>query len=143
MDATSSRRRWFSAKRLVTTALLAMVSLVVWKAAAYPRGAVEAKIDVARGVYSIKTAGYPVRWSSIARQKLRERYGIEVKAEAGCEVTPWLEWYMDGYNSVSESAIKSKYGDDVISRAYEEARVEYINSLPESEREKWFPPKSK
>jgi hypothetical protein len=120
-------------KRAVLLALAAPVAIVVWELAAYPRGVVMAEIDCVFGVYSIKTAGKPVPWSWEAREKLRDRYGIQMTAEAGCEVTPWLQWYMDGYNSISKPAIEGKFGDDVVKKTYEEARLEYKKKHNESE----------
>ena len=60
---------------------------------------------------------------------MRDRYGILLEAEAGCETTPWLEWYMDGYNGVSERAIRNTFGD-VVSQCLEEARTEFAASHP-------------
>ena len=113
MAPPSTRRRWLTAHRPAKLAGLALVLFLLWYVAAYPRGFVEAQIDLARGHYAVKTAGLPARYYGQAQMKLRDRYGISLEAEAGCEVTPWLEWYMDGYNGVSRRAIRDKFGDVV------------------------------
>jgi len=130
MDIPRRPRQWLTAYWPAKLAGLALFLFILWFAAAYPRGFVEAKFDVARGHYYVKTAGYPARWRHLAQEKLRDRYGIELRAEAGCETTPWLEWYMDGYNRVSERAIRDKFGN-VVDQCFEEARVEYYASHPQ------------
>ena len=138
MNSSAPRLGWFTRQPLLKLAGLVVGLFVLWHLAAYPRGALEARIDDARGDYRIKSAGYPARWSGLAHQKLRDRYGIEFDAEAGCDVMAWQAWYIEGYNTVSWAAIQSRYGD-VVRQCYEEAQAEYIANLPESERAKYPP----
>ena len=103
---------------------LALLLFILWYAAAFPRGYVEAKIDVARGRYYVKTAGHIPGWWGLATQKLRDRYGIVMDPVAACEVWPWDDWYMHGYNRVSEPAIESRFGD-AVNECFREASEEY------------------
>jgi hypothetical protein len=101
--------------------LATVVFVVVWYAGSYPRGMAMAYIDHARGHYEEKTYGYPspTRWEYA--RLLKERYDVKLHAVAGCMVYPHEEWYVGGYNDVSEHLLLKKHGKDIFAECAGEA----------------------
>lgn len=92
----------------------AVLAIVGWWFAAYPRGMAMAWWDGLRGRDVIKVYGMI---GGPARQEyerlLGARYGVEFDRVAGCVVTTELVEYADGYNRVSMPQIRAKWGKDV------------------------------
>jgi hypothetical protein len=99
----------------------AFALLVLWLLTAYPRGAVMAYADRARGHREVKVYGYPPRERAEYARLLRERYGVKLNAVAGCVVTEELTWYVRGYNAVSSRRLNEEYGRDIFAECWEEA----------------------
>lgn len=102
-----------------------LLLIVAWLSLAWPRGALVACFDYFRGNYEVKTYGLPASWRWDYAKLLKKRYGVTLKAEAGCVVTLWLVGYIDGYNYVSKSFLQKKYNKDI----FEECRVEAKKKL--------------
>ena len=112
--------------------ILALISLVVsWYAGSYWRGMSMAIIDYTCGHYEVKTYGYPPgsRWEYA--RLLRERYDVKLKSVAGCVVSPDEEWYVGGYNSVSERLLLAKYQKDIFAECFTEAEQQWRAEHPE------------
>lgn len=123
-------RRWVTRRRLIVTAVTLLALAVGWWFSAYPRGMIGAWADHASGHYEIKTYGYPAPWAWEYRRLVKERYGVEINAEAGCVVTQDLVWYVDGYNSVSRPRIVARHGKDIFAECTTEARLTYEQAHP-------------
>jgi tetratricopeptide (TPR) repeat protein len=109
-------------KKLLLTLSLLVVLIGGWWLAAPVRGRLGAYLDLSRGHYRLLTFGLPPAWLPEYSRLLRERYGVEVVPVAGCVVSPALVSYVDGYDKVSESAARRKFGRDIFSECAEEAR---------------------
>jgi hypothetical protein len=102
----------------------ALLLVVLWVVTAYPRGMAVAYFDHARGHDEVKRGGPGIHNDPGYRQLLRERYGVEVGWGEDCSIWPWF-WegeYFSGYNSVSESFLRRKYGKNVTAECAEEYR---------------------
>jgi len=84
-------------------------------------GQLAADYDITQGHYEQLTYGLPVRWHQEYVRLLRERYGIEAHAIAGCVVTRPLIAYAAGYNKVSMKAANRKFGRDIFRESANEA----------------------
>jgi hypothetical protein len=105
-------------------AVVGLVALAVgWWSSAYPRGMLMAWADHARGHYEIKTYGLPASWDGEFSRLARERYGVKVNHVAGCVVSENLVWYADGYNWVSESRLRARFGKDIFAECAADARA--------------------
>ena len=109
-------------KKLAAIIVLAFLfaGFLAWNFSARTRGKIMAHLDVARGHYAILTYGLQAE-SRPEAALLRERYGIEDRAVAGCTVTKPLLEYVDGYNIVSMAAASRKFGHDVFREAMMDA----------------------
>jgi hypothetical protein len=112
------RSRWFWVSAVV-------FALPCWFGTAYPRGAVVARIDHARGLDVILAAGYPAPWSDDCADLLRVRYGVKVERVAGCVIPPGLDWYIDGYNGVSERLLMQRFGKDIFAECNADAMANW------------------
>jgi hypothetical protein len=75
----------------VVTALLALIfALSVWDASASIRGQLVARYDLARGHYRILVVGLPGASRPEYSRVLHERFGVEMRVEAGCIVSETL-----------------------------------------------------
>jgi hypothetical protein len=85
------------------------------KVPALVRGQREALSDIARGHYQVLGYGLSVAHPESYPEYvcLRERYGINFRAVAGCVVTDSLVSYADGYNAITIAAANRKFGHDV------------------------------
>jgi len=118
-------------RRLIIALVALVVAPLVWWFSAYPRGIVAAYFDLCRGHYEIQVYGLPPPYEQEYISLLRERYGVDLCALAGCEIWPDVEWYAAGYNSVSVPAIDSHFGKDVFSECAREAGTEWHRKHPE------------
>jgi hypothetical protein len=96
--ALKSRRFW----------VILVLALALWYPTAYPRGAAMAYIDAVRGHREVKVYGYPAPWDGEYSQLLKEKFGVTFRPVAGCVVSPFLIWYVHGYNSVSTKWVIDK-----------------------------------
>src|SRR4051812_6534597 len=98
------RRTWFGSSRAWTVGLT--LGILLWVVMPYPRGALMAYFDHARGHYELKSYGLPGPWDEECAERLKEKYDVELNRVAGCEITPWLAWYAGAYSSVSERLLR-------------------------------------
>jgi hypothetical protein len=122
----------FKSTRSRVVAAAAVVALpVLWYASAHPRGVLVAHLDHARGRYEVLSAGYPAPWSGEYSCLLEERYGVKINRVADCVVSPWLGWYINGYNPTSRRLLEERYGKDIFRECAEEARQQREADNPE------------
>lgn len=100
---------------------LGAAAWLCWNESAAIRGELVARYDLARGKYVVLSAGLPVRWRSEYARLLRERYGIEDRAIAGCIVDQPLLDFIGGYDGISMPAVDAKFGHDVFKEVMLEA----------------------
>jgi len=117
--------RFLSAHKKLAAALSALVALVlgcwVWDLSAPLRGQLVAHYDLAHGRYRQLTFGLPPPERPTYARVLSERYGIEVRAVAGCIVSKSLISYVHGYNTVSVAAANRRWRRDVFEDSWQEA----------------------
>jgi hypothetical protein len=124
-------RRWKNWRRVIVAGIGLIVLVVGYYLSAYPRGMITAWFDCSRGHYRVKSAGLPVRWYREYCRLLRERYGVEDEAIADCEVYPDVDWYLRGYNSISEPRILARFGKDIFAECHQEARTAWYLAHPD------------
>jgi hypothetical protein len=73
----------------------------------------EAYLDHAVGRYAVKTYGLPAPWSGEYGRLLRQKYGVELHAVAGCCVAQAQAEYLGGYNALSRYLLLRRYYRDV------------------------------
>ena len=88
---------------------------------AFSRGTSEARRDVRRGIFAVKSCGYPVSPFWRYQQVLEREYGIHA-INLGCD--PSVRNYVAGYNEVSERAIADRYGTNFLATVWERAKTE-------------------
>lgn len=89
------------------------------------RGNIEARLDVKHGRYQELGYGLPVPWRPRYETLLRQRYGVEFEALAGCVVSKSLVDYVAAYNEVSMDAADRKFGHDIFKEVSDEAEKEW------------------
>lgn len=107
--------------RLTLCLTLIVGSLIAWWLSASLRGQFAARMDVARGTYTLQVYGLPVQWRGEEARILQEKYGIRMKAVAGCVVTDSLVNYVDAYDEYVMAAANRKFGRDIFKESMEEA----------------------
>jgi hypothetical protein len=117
-------------KKLTVAIGLVTLLVVLWLSASI-RGRLVAHFDVVRGHYKVLSYGLPVSWRPEYVRLLRERYGIEHRAVAGCVVSESLVSYVHGYNAVSTAAVNRKFGHDVFEECAEDARKNWERQMQE------------
>jgi len=95
------------------------------------RGSLAAHIDVARGHYVVLAYGMPPISRSEYSRLLKEKYGVEVHAVAGCIVSQSLVTYVNSYNRVVEEGAKRRFGHDIFSEEQREANASMRKLHPE------------
>lgn len=132
-------RRLSANKKL--TALSVFVILILgfwaWDVSASLRGQIMAHFDVARGRYRQLAFGLAVPTRSAYARLLGERYGIEMRAVAGCIVSDSLIAYVQGYNKVSAAAANRKWGRDVFQESRQEAGRIWSRTHPDAGKAGW------
>jgi hypothetical protein len=114
------------------TGLLVVIALVEgWSVSASIRGRLSARFDIRRGRYTLLAYGLPPRGRPEYARLLKERYGIELYAVAGCIVSDPLVSYVDSYDEVIAAAAKQKFGHDVFKECWDEARKNSEEPLSE------------
>jgi hypothetical protein len=81
-----------------------------------------ARFDALRGHYCELTYGLPTSRRPQYARLLRERYGIELHAVAGCIASNAMVSYVHGYNEVSTTGANRKFGCDIFKECAEDAR---------------------
>jgi energy-coupling factor transporter transmembrane protein EcfT len=99
---------------------IGMNPLSVWKYfSAYRTGRADAEKDISAGILAIEESGLGAGTGHSVRL-LRERYGIEIRAIAGCIVNENILGHEAGYNAVSEAEIERRIGSNRIAAVREE-----------------------
>jgi hypothetical protein len=96
---------------------------MAWDASAKLRGRAAAERDVRAGRLEILIYGLPSASQVEYAQVFRKKYGVEVKVVAGCVVSEALVAYVAGYNEVSESLVKKRFGRQVFEAVEREAEA--------------------
>jgi len=117
--------------------LCLVLSSVVWSMTASVRGQLVADFDTNRGRYEVLAYGLPSPWRPEYTRLLRERYDVEVRTVALCIVSRSLLAYADSYNAVSTAAANRKFGHDIFKECAEEARQNWEQTAPISEKDSW------
>jgi len=94
---------------------------IFFSLADYNEGKVEAQTDISAGNLVIKISGrgddsFYSAWIRV----LKEKYGVTVQ-NRGCSVNSKELSYNKGYNEISESEIKKRFGEDALNKAKREA----------------------
>jgi hypothetical protein len=110
-------------RRLLVVGGVAAALAVAWWLTPYPRGALAAWADHARGHLEVKVYGEPCPWDHAYARLLKERYGVEFNRVAYCVVTPGLVSYVRGYNSISVPRLNGRFGRDIFGECAAEAEA--------------------
>ena len=140
MDAIRQHKLLAGISLLVTIALAS----IGWTESAGIRGKIAAARDVQKGRLIELGFGLPPPWMPAYIKILRDKYGIEYHAVAGCIVSPGLIAYVNGYDSVSSEAIEKRFKHDVFVEAAGDAergwtREQTANVTPATIPEYIFP----
>jgi hypothetical protein len=111
-------------------AAFCVVFFLLWPLTAYPRAMLGAYLDHACGHYEVKTYGYPAPWRWEYGLLLKQKYGVELNAIAGCCVTEELERYVSGYNAASRSLLRARYGKDIFAECADVAERRWRAANP-------------
>lgn len=106
--------------RYLVFAISMPIALAAWSSLPAKLGWAAATLDTTFGRYQVLRYGLPMPWHNEYRELMRKRYGVDVRAIAGCVVFGALVDYASAYNSVSTDAIKRKYGQDIMERTARE-----------------------
>ena len=119
------------AHKLTTTICLSTLFLVgcwpnwPWSLAAPSVGRIAAHRDIQRGRYQLLGYGLPSPSRPEYARCLRERYGIQFHAVAGCIVSESLVSYVNAYDSTLEEAARKRFGRNVFSECADEADTKW------------------
>jgi hypothetical protein len=112
----------------ITTVVFAAL---LWPIPASTRGERAARRDIAGGHYVLLGYGLPTVYQAEYTRLLRERYGIEYRAAAGCVVSESLISYVNAYDVVVVAAANRKFGHDVFRDSSEEAMRNFELKSPQ------------
>lgn len=106
--------------------LVLMILVVVWGSYSWwpiphVSGRLAARNDLAHGRYRILGYGLPPPGMPLYISILRQRYGVEYVAVAGCTPSKATLDYLDAYDDLSSAAIDRKFGKDVLGQVEDEA----------------------
>jgi hypothetical protein len=109
-------------RRGLTAGLAAISGIVVllawdccgWSPVPQIAGRMAAERDMRHGIYRVLGYGLANPERSVYAQEIKNRYGVEFRAIAGCIVTKARADYVDAYDAVSEGAIRQRFGRDVL-----------------------------
>lgn len=90
-------------------------------AKAYEEGKAEARADIREGRLVVKTYGLPASSRNTYAEILKAKYGVELRAVAGCVVTSELLQNVKGYNEISKTEIELRHGKGVLEKARTDA----------------------
>ncbi len=115
-----------ASKRLLSAPVVLVAAVIVfWFALPAQLGWAAGSADVALGHYRLLTYGLPSPILPAFRQTMRESYGVEVRAVAGCDLTSSIASYNAAYNAVSRAAIHRKFGRDVVAETWDRQRLQF------------------
>jgi hypothetical protein len=111
-----------------------VVLLLVWDTSGWwplpsAFGKHDARVDVAHGNYKVLTYGLADPSRSEYSTQLRQRYGVELHAVAGCIVSKSVVDYVAAYNEVSITAVKNKFGRDIFKETYNEVNKNWNHPI--------------
>ena len=97
---------------------------------AYIAGQADAHRDIQHGVLAIEAHGLGAGYGKYA-EILKQRYGIEERAVAGCGILDnKTDGHLRGYNEISQAEINRRFGPNVFDRSFAEARAFYEKKYP-------------
>jgi hypothetical protein len=105
----------------VSSFICLVAGFVMWEELGGLRGQLVARLDVARGHYTLLEVGLPVSFRPEYNRLLRERYGIETRVVAGCVVSQCFADYVGNYNTVSMRAANRRFGRDIFTECTNDA----------------------
>ena len=105
-------------------------AVIARQSSAAALGGVVALVDLTREHYAVLAFGLPTRWRPEAARLLRDRYRIEMRVVADCDVDNLLIAYVRGYNAVSTRAAKLKFGHDVFAESMADAARNWEGRQP-------------
>jgi len=124
--------------RAILALVLCFAGYVAWAKSELIHGWLAACLDIAHGHYLIlnpRYIGQPPAWNSEYVRLLKERYGVEDRDLWVCiEDCGWMFDYIDGYNTISISVIKRKFGHDIFRETTGEAQRNWDLAHPERAR---------
>ncbi len=89
--------------------------------AAALQGRADALKELAQGTLALETMGLPPRSRGAYMDLLKQRHGIQLRAVAGCLVTPSLTGHARGFNEVMLAEIQKRFGPDALAQAERDA----------------------
>ena len=89
--------------------------------AGYIQGKKDAEEELAAGKLALETMGLAPVSRNAVMDNLRENYGIELRAVAGCIVSPTITGHARGFNEVMTVQIEKRHGAGVMEKVENEA----------------------
>lgn len=86
-------------------------------------GQKDAREDIKAGTLKLKTLGLPAKWFREWQEILLQGYGVRVEMVDGCVVSDEEMDYAEGYNSISEAEIKSRFGANIFEKTKKKAEA--------------------
>jgi hypothetical protein len=99
---------------LFLTVAFGVCGVAVFLFGAKPLGYLQARYDLARGHYRIKSYGLDPFLSYRDYYDTFQAHGIELVAVAGCVVDNFIIANVAAYNAVMREAIRDRFGIDII-----------------------------
>jgi len=111
-------------KTIIYAPLLAFLfGIVLLFVPVQPLGRIAAHRDIASGIYKVIIPVTP--WRDELTQVLKDQYGVTTRLSGGSLTTIFQSTYNSGYQSVVLTALKDKYGRDVVKERTEELEAEW------------------
>lgn len=85
--------------------------------AAYRSGRADAERDIRRNYLGVEEYGKTPVFADNYAKVAEHRFGVHVKRVAGCVVDDQILGHAKGYNEISESEIRRRFGRDVLVEA--------------------------
>ncbi len=92
--------------------------------AAAIQGRADALKELAQGTLALETMGLPPVSRGAYIDLLKQRHGIQLRAVAGCLVTPSLTGHARGFNEVMLAEIQKRFGPDALEKAERDAEAQ-------------------
>ncbi len=89
--------------------------------AAAIQGRADALKEIAQGTLALETMGLPPVSRGAYIDILKQRHGIQLRAVAGCLVTPSITGHARGFNEVMLAEIQKRFGPDALANAERDA----------------------
>ncbi|MCE9560834.1 MAG: hypothetical protein K8U57_02145 [Planctomycetes bacterium] len=107
----------------VFTLFLSVMPSLLWQT----EGRTEAERDIIAGTMKWKIYGYSAGLTTrdkVAKEKMQDRFGVELEAVAQCEVTDELIEHATGYNERIREEVEGRHGVNAIRQVWREAHQE-------------------